>query len=280
MRHEGLVKSVGWIATWVGCLLLAVVPVAQSIYAQGDEVLEIVRRLESADPNVRMTTFYQAAPSALAKDDRLRVAFINLLQREDVAVREGLISDTSDERFGSYFGDLTDFVASLKDSRALSSLIGVIDTGSVAMRGVAENGVAALDQLIRLLASEDWVKRHSAVETLDLMLEPLYFSQIADARSKAKVRDALLLAATDENEFVNVSATDGLAHFRRVDIPGDVNGDLRADCTDVSIVRAAFGRREGQPGFDARADVNIDRLVDVRDLAIVTRSLPAGQTCR
>ena len=62
-------------------------------------------------------------------------------------------------------------------------------------------------------------------------------------------------------------------------VAGDVDGDGVANCTDVAIVKAAFGKRLGQAGYDARADVNGDRTVTVLDLATVTRAVTAGTTC-
>jgi len=62
--------------------------------------------------------------------------------------------------------------------------------------------------------------------------------------------------------------------------PGDLNNDGLVSCADASIVRAAFGKRTRQQGFDSRADVNRDGIVDVSDLAYVLRQLPAGSTCQ
>jgi hypothetical protein len=50
---------------------------------------------------------------------------------------------------------------------------------------------------------------------------------------------------------------------------GDLNLDGRVDCADLAIVKASFGKRCGQPGFDVRSDLNKDCVVDVRDLAMV-----------
>jgi hypothetical protein len=61
---------------------------------------------------------------------------------------------------------------------------------------------------------------------------------------------------------------------------GDVNGDGVVNCADVSAVRAAFGTRSGQPGFDQRLDFNGDGVIDIRDLAVVAQHLPAGTTCQ
>jgi hypothetical protein len=60
----------------------------------------------------------------------------------------------------------------------------------------------------------------------------------------------------------------------------DLNGDGAVDCLDVGIVKASFGKKTGQPGFDPRADVNGDGVVDVRDLAAVSRQLPAATHCQ
>jgi CSLREA domain-containing protein len=62
-------------------------------------------------------------------------------------------------------------------------------------------------------------------------------------------------------------------------VPGDVTGDGLVNCADLAVVRGAFGRRFGQPGFDARADTNDDGIVDIRDLAFVARQLPVGTQC-
>ncbi|MER2514666.1 MAG: dockerin type I domain-containing protein [Nitrosomonas ureae] len=60
---------------------------------------------------------------------------------------------------------------------------------------------------------------------------------------------------------------------------GDVNGDGLVNCTDMGIIRASLGKRSGQAGFDSRADVNQDGVIDVRDLSTVSRLLPAGVSC-
>jgi hypothetical protein len=62
--------------------------------------------------------------------------------------------------------------------------------------------------------------------------------------------------------------------------PEDVNGDGQINCLDVDIVRAAFGTKTGQAGFNAAADVNKDGVVNVLDLALVTQKLIPGTTCQ
>jgi hypothetical protein len=62
-------------------------------------------------------------------------------------------------------------------------------------------------------------------------------------------------------------------------MPGDVNGDGKINCADIALVKAAFGTRTGQPGFNPNADVNHDGVVNVLDLAIVSQKLAPGTKC-
>jgi hypothetical protein len=50
---------------------------------------------------------------------------------------------------------------------------------------------------------------------------------------------------------------------------GDVNRDGYIDVFDLSRVGVAYGKRLGQPGYDADADLNEDGRVEARDLAFV-----------
>jgi hypothetical protein len=63
-------------------------------------------------------------------------------------------------------------------------------------------------------------------------------------------------------------------------VSGDINNDGIVDCSDVAIIKNAFGKKAGQPGFDPRADVNGDGVVDIRDLSYVSQRLPTGTRCQ
>jgi len=59
----------------------------------------------------------------------------------------------------------------------------------------------------------------------------------------------------------------------------DLNNDTAVNCADVNIVRAAMGKRIGEAGFSAIADLNSDNQVNIRDLSMITRQLPSGTSC-
>jgi uncharacterized repeat protein (TIGR03803 family) len=62
-------------------------------------------------------------------------------------------------------------------------------------------------------------------------------------------------------------------------VPGDISGDGKVDCADIKVVKASFGKRQGQVGFNAKADVNNDKVVNIRDLVFVSRRLSSGLVC-
>lgn len=51
-------------------------------------------------------------------------------------------------------------------------------------------------------------------------------------------------------------------------------------CSDLQLVKAAFGSKRGQPAYNPSADVNNDGVVNIIDLSSVARALPAGAACR
>jgi len=64
-----------------------------------------------------------------------------------------------------------------------------------------------------------------------------------------------------------------------VAVPGDLNGDGTVGCDDLAIVKASFGTKVGQPGFNPIADVNHDGVVNVLDLSFVANRIPKGTVC-
>ncbi|MBJ7312881.1 hypothetical protein H7U20_22130 [Rugamonas sp. CCM 8940] len=64
-----------------------------------------------------------------------------------------------------------------------------------------------------------------------------------------------------------------------IKLAGDLNADGAVNCADLAIVKAALGKRSGQPGYDARADVNLDGVVDIRDLNAVAQKVVGVKSC-
>lgn len=51
-------------------------------------------------------------------------------------------------------------------------------------------------------------------------------------------------------------------------LPGDINGDEKLDCRDVKVINSAWGKRNGQMGFNRWADGNADGLVGTGDFIL------------
>ena len=62
---------------------------------------------------------------------------------------------------------------------------------------------------------------------------------------------------------------------------GDANGDATIDCVDVDFVRAHLKARVGAAEYDIRADIDRSGIVDLKDLALVSRMVvkSGGPAC-
>jgi Dockerin type I domain len=50
---------------------------------------------------------------------------------------------------------------------------------------------------------------------------------------------------------------------------GDCDNDNKVTAPDFVILKNTFGKTVGQPGYDARADFNIDDVVNARDVTLL-----------
>jgi len=116
-------------------------------------------------------------------------------------------------------------------------------------------------------------------------LDLFRFDPILGRLERARSISAAFVTGTVDPSGITATFR-GIASFSTVvgllpssEMPGDVNGDKVVNCADLSIVRAAFGKRTGQPNFDPRADTKRDGVVDISDLSYVLQQMPAGSSC-
>jgi len=88
---------------------------------------------------------------------------------------------------------------------------------------------------------------------------------------------AVKFTPNDTQDYNTVSAS---VMINVTAVPGDLNGDGVVNCADLAIIKASFGKKTGQAGFDPRADVNGDGVVNVLDLSAVAKLVPAGTVCK
>jgi hypothetical protein len=59
-------------------------------------------------------------------------------------------------------------------------------------------------------------------------------------------------------------------------VVGDANLDGHVSCLDYAVIKQAIGKRRGQAGYLASADLNNDGVISLNDLMVVARLLTAG----
>jgi Dockerin type I domain len=240
-----------------------------------------LNELQSDDPNVRQAGFTALETAGIiATNDDVKVAFINLLLTEETYIKQqATLGVEVSEGYGAYFSDVVNAVASLHDNRSVGALSGVIQSGDIVTETLAGLGAASLPSLFSQFQSTNIVKRFAVATTIGEMLTPENISKVSDSVSRAYIRIILSRAGVDSDPDVSSSGHASQAIFGLHDLVGDLNDDGEVNCNDVAIVKAAFGKKTGQAGFDARADMNLDGIVNVLDLAFLTQKLPAGSRC-
>jgi len=58
------------------------------------------------------------------------------------------------------------------------------------------------------------------------------------------------------------------------------NGSGAANCSDIPVLKAVFEKKIGQPGFNARGNINRDGVENVLDVAFVSQKRPTGAVCQ
>lgn len=64
-----------------------------------------------------------------------------------------------------------------------------------------------------------------------------------------------------------------------IDLPATVSASIGNGCSDLAAARNAIGARTGQARFVARLDADGNGVIDVRDIASISRLMAAGTVC-
>ena len=105
------------------------------------------------------------------------------------------------------YANLIHDVAELHDTRAVPALTGAIQTGAMAMNGLASLGDAALDPVISTTREKPPTRVVAGLLTLKKMLEPENLSHFKDqTTAKVKIRAACEALQNSSNRFVSQDA--------------------------------------------------------------------------
>jgi hypothetical protein len=188
--------------------------------------------LDSPDEKTRIAAFYKllaaaqlpgtpgasAAVQRIIRDNpaiapQLREILIANLARENATVRAATAPKQLTETYVTYYGDLIGAVAGLRDVRAVTALVGAIDTGAMAQEGLAALGAPAVGPVAAQLSDAAETRRYSAAVVLGLLAGNENVKR--DPAALAAVRDALQRASKDSSARVRAAASASLSRVGR-----------------------------------------------------------------
>lgn len=86
---------------------------------------------------------------------------------------------------------------------------------------------------------------------------------------KRRIAVALLLVVMSTSVFFTRTVYASVLAY-------DVNGDGKCDDEDFAMVAELFGVNNPDPRYDPRCDVNDDRKINIKDLALVAKASGGG----
>ncbi|MFD0616064.1 discoidin domain-containing protein [Paenibacillus sp. GCM10027629] len=98
-------------------------------------------------------------------------------------------------------------------------------------------------------------------------------AQLQSAIDAARATSIDQIATQQQVDTAKATLDAAIQVFESKKISADVNGKDGITVGDLAIVAAVYGKQEGQPGWNPKADVNHDGKVDIEDLAIIAKAI-------
>ena len=136
--------------------------------------------------------------------------FVSLLAKESQYVAT---SSDLPEEYTTYYGDLIDVVANIKDIKSVNVLLkpSVLTTGNMVIEGLASFGDKVIQKVINnLYESTSDTERVALIQVMTSMLSR---GTIKEFNNKQSVEVVLLKAVKDSDPFIKLNSIRGLSYF-------------------------------------------------------------------
>jgi hypothetical protein len=176
--------------------------------ARAERRAEFYSLLSSSDSGAKsldLAARVQRFAAYTARHPDMRRGIIALLENENAHPAEQISEDR-------YHGDLIATVAGFKDPGAVNALLGAINTGELATRGLALLGDAAVPATLAVAENPSSPSRVASLLTLGDMVTVTPAPPVS-AANRARIHDVLLAALADPNRFARQAALLGLSAF-------------------------------------------------------------------
>ena len=152
-------------------------------------------------PRVALDRFFARHPD---QADQVKLQLIQLLSEENyyfIESKNPPPDPHEEDEIGEHYADLIDTVASLDDARTIPALVGAMNTGGMAQRGVLKYGDMALEPVLAQLKNPDALVRASA-----LAMSIALLGRHTDVASKTRIRELIRSSLTDPKPVVRSRA--------------------------------------------------------------------------
>jgi len=184
-----------------------------------------------------LTSLFKRRPT---QEEQVRTGLIHALELETRGLRQAHTED-----YGDYVAELIAAVAALRDRRAIDVLLANIDTGNLAIGGLAALGADSVPKVLLHVHDRDVIRRNATVRTLAQIVRVDNGGGL-NPTTLDDIKVALLGAARDADRFVRTSAVEGLAAIPGRDVTRALESISQSDAyretvagQDVYPVRTA-----------------------------------------
>lgn len=194
---------------------------AQLLRSEDEGIEAILKQLENPDWEERAKAMYRYKLKRFVKDERMKVALISLLEKENKLFNTFFDYDRYEEpqvkKYWVYYRNLSDEVALLRDERAIPAVVNSYMWGELVVRTLENMGEPVVVPLIEKLNS-----KYSVAKSYDFsiigILEKIVEKHTLSNESKAEIKKVFIKALKDEEPYVRKYAVRGLGNIGDTDV--------------------------------------------------------------
>jgi len=194
---------------------------AQLLRSKDEGIETILKQLKNPDWQERAKVMYPYKLKRFVKDERMKVALISLLEKENKLFNTFHDYEKYDElqvkKYWVYYRNLSGEVALLRDERAIPAVVNSYGWGQAVVGTLENMGEPVVVPLIEKLNSKYSVAKRYDFSIIRI-LEKIVEKHTLSGESKAEIKKVFIKALKDEEPHVRKYAVRGLGNIGDTDV--------------------------------------------------------------